>query len=308
MGPRAGVGPGRPKPAEPVQISGDVDVRPIIGVFREMAAAGSKEEPVLFGTVVIDARGPHVTPQWIGLRGIEVVVHGCHRRRCGILVRVRQRVSVELIERIRDAIGRNDVSREWIADHMSRPRRIGPCRQRVVALRAVRQIEEVGEVAGQLLGARGNRSRTRGLAVVVIVAVRVAQEHEELVSPIDDMRNLNRSAVGCGEVVRITGLERSLCFRIRVKDRLLERIRCVDLIRPILVVGCPARRVRAGARHHGNPDASAMPDRRREVRRLDAHFLKHVGVGRRGHLAVDAVVGRAIDRPLIAAHTAERHG
>jgi len=85
---------------------------------------------------------------------------------------------------------------------MSRAIGIGACRQRVVdlILRTIRQPEKVGEVAVQLLGARGNCPRRRGFAIVVIVAVRVIHEHEELVPPIEDFRDQNRSAVRCREI------------------------------------------------------------------------------------------------------------
>ena len=49
-----------------------------------------------------------------------------------------------------------------------------------------------------------------------------------------------------------------------------------------------------------------MSERRVEVRRLDAHFLDHVGVRRRGEAPIAAVVGRAVDRPFVPAHAAGR--
>ena len=67
-----------------------------------------------------------------------------------------------------------------------------------------------------------------------------------------------------------------------------------------------ARSIGASAGHHRDADTSAVPDRRGEVGRLDAHLLDHVRIRRGGHLPPDAVVGGAVDRPVDASDTAER--
>ena len=87
---------------------------------------------------------------------------------------------------------------------------------------------------------------------------------------------------------------------------LREIPRRVPLVVPVLIVQRPAHRVGAAARHHRDAEAGAVPERRVEVRRLDAHFLDHVGVRRRGEAPIAAVVGRAVDRPFVAAHAAGR--
>ncbi len=189
--------------------------------------------------VVIETHAKDVASERIRLPGVIVVVDGLLIRRRRIRVRARQESRVELVQRVGDAIRGNYVVREWIANDMSRPRRIRTRRQRIVdlVLRRIRQQEEIREVARQMVVA-GITSRKRPvgvgrLAVEIISSMGVVDERKQLVPAVDDPRNKDRAAEGQRQIMREPLFVRLPCARIPVEHDLLKPIRRVELVRPV---------------------------------------------------------------------------
>ncbi len=231
-----------------------------------------------------------------------------------ILVRLRGHVPVQREQRalvgavgIHEPIARDDVVGERRADQAARARRVRPHRQRIVdlVLAAVRQPEQIGEVAVEVLLVGGDRARRRALRRGVVVVALVVGEEEQLVAAVDQPGNDDRAAERGRDVVLVAAFVDLPGLRALGEGQLLLRIERIDLVGPVLVVRRAAQRVRARARHHRDGAAGAVALRRVEVGRLDAHLLDHVGVGRARDAAAAAGIGGAVDRVVEAADTAE---
>ena len=144
----------------------------------------------------------------------EVLIRLGHHPR----VQVHQRVLVGAV-RVEDAIARDDVVREGIADHAVRVRRIRTRRQRIVdlVLRRIGQPQQVREVALQVLLVGRYGERPLDLPGDRVVGERVVGEVEQFAAAVHEPGNPHRAAGGQRQVVRAALLE--LALRAVVEGR-----------------------------------------------------------------------------------------
>ena len=226
----------RPVVARPIDRVEAFELRHLIGPvadrLEERVAGHTEEEAIVRRQVVVDPAGVERAHGLVGLAA-PVVIAG--RRGAvleQVLVRRRHHLPVQVVERVHDAVRRDDVVRERIADEAVRVRGVAPDRERVVdlVLRRVRQPEQIGEIPAQLRLTGRHRARRLVLSGDEVVDVRVVGEEEELVAAIDDLGDHDRAAGGEREVVRAPGLVERLSSRR--ERQALTRIELVDLVRP----------------------------------------------------------------------------
>jgi hypothetical protein len=268
--------------------------------------------------VQIEAEAALNVVRLVGLRRAVVVVHRLLGRRDEVLVRRGHHGLIEPERRVlvrpvgvHEAVFRDDVPGERLTNDASRTKRVGPRRQRIEDLvlmvargcrgaGARRQQQQVREIAFEVLPVGWHGGRAREPSRRRVVRHRVVGEEKHLVAPIDEFRQNERTAEREGAYVLAAGPPRFFLARVLLERHLLLQVRRVHLVVPMRVVGRAAERVRTAARHHRDAEPRAVPLRSVEVRRLDAHFLDLIGVGRARDAAAEAIVRRAVDRVVVA--------
>ena len=179
-------------------------VGPVDVVLVERRAGGAEEEPVGRPSGCSRHAAAEVLRRDLVRNPALVVVVGRHlaaldevliRRRRHVPVEREQRVLVGAV-RVHEPVLRDDVVRERRADEAAGARRIRPHRQRIVnlILTAVRQREQVGEIAVEVLLVGRHRARRRALGRRVVVVALVVAEEEQLVAAVHHLRDDDRAA------------------------------------------------------------------------------------------------------------------